>query len=280
MKFHRIWMVALLVFALVAGPSSMAVGAVKVTGVELDVEWFELMLGEIYELDATLTPKTATTKSLKWKSSDVKVATIDARGNVKAVGDGSAKITVTTTDGGYTDYAVVMVIMPVQKLTLNKAKVNVTVGDTEKLQVTVSPSTARNKQVYWVSDNEKVATVDQAGNVRGLKAGSTTVTVFSEDGGFESTATVTVTKPVSVTGVKLNQSSATMKLKAKSMKLEPTVSPALATNRAVTWKSSDSKVATVSASGVVQFLKVGTAQITVTTVDGTKSATCKVTIVK
>ena len=157
---------------------------------------------------------------------------------------------------------------------LNKTAATLTEGQTTYLSATVSPAGANGK-VTWSSSNRSVATVSSTGKVTGVKAGTATITAKTADGGYTATCKVTVTAK-KVTGVTLNKS--TLSLKAGgSAYLTAKVSPTGASGK-VTWSSSDASVATVSSTGKVTGVKAGTATITVKTVDGGYTASCKVTV--
>lgn len=159
----------------------------------------------------------------------------------------------------------------------------------------ISVKTAPSKTSYVAGQNfdptgmviEKKYNDDSTATVTGwtvtdgtnLTAGKTSVTISYTEGGVTKTITqpITVSAPVSVTGVSLNKTSTTLTVSG-SETLIATVAPANATNKAVTWSSSDPTVATVDANGKVTAKKVGTATITVTTTDGSKTATCAVTV--
>ncbi len=161
---------------------------------------------------------------------------------------------------------------------LNKTAVTKKVGETEQLIATVVPADATNKAVTWKSSNTEVATVDSNGKVTAKKVGTAEVTVTTKDGNKTATCIVKVTaNTVAVTGVKLNKTSIS-KVVGQTEQLTATVLPENATNKAVTWKSSNTAVATVDANGKVTAKKVGTAKVTVTTKDGNKTATCSVTV--
>ena len=161
---------------------------------------------------------------------------------------------------------------------LNKTSVNPTVGDTVQLTATVSPSDATNKTVYWSSSNPSVATVDGAGKVTAKGAGTAKITVKTDDGSKTATCTVTVkNKTVKVTGVKLNKTSVNATA-GDTLQLTATVSPNDATNKGITWSSSNTAVAIVDSSGKVAAKKAGTAKITVKTKDGGKTDVCTVTV--
>ena len=166
-------------------------------------------------------------------------------------------------------------------VSLNKTEVSLEVGGTETLVATVAPSDATNKNVSWSSSNASVVSVAD-GVLTAKKAGKAEITVKTEDGNFTARAQVTVTEPapaeVKVTDVTLNKHEVSL-FKGGSETLVATVLPENATNKAVTWKSDDKEVVTV-VDGVLTAVDVGTAEVTVTTVDGKKTdkATVVVTI--
>lgn len=161
-------------------------------------------------------------------------------------------------------------------VTLDQNSATLEVGDTETLTATVAPDNATNKNVTWESDDETVATVKD-GVVTAVGVGSATITVISvADNTKTATCTVTV-NPTAVTGVSVD-ATATVKV-GKTTTLTATVSPENATNKNVTWASSNTAIATVSEAGVVTGVAAGEATITVTSVsDNTKTATCTVTV--
>ena len=168
----------------------------------------------------------------------------------------------------------------VEGITLDKTTATVEEGATVTLTATVTPGNATDKTVTWSTSNEAIATVS-GGVVTGVKAGEVTITAKAGDKSATCTVTVTAasTEPevVPVTGVTLNQTAVTLDID-QSITLTATVAPENATNKAVTWASDKTDVATVDANGKVTAVAAGTANITVTTQDGGKTATCVVTV--
>ena len=164
----------------------------------------------------------------------------------------------------------------VTNITLSSESISLVEGDSETLTATVSPSNATNKKVIWTSTDGSIASVDN-GRVTALKPGNTTIKAKSDDGGKTATCQVTVkAKVYNVESVSLDKTNITL-TEGDSETLTATVYPDNATNKNVSWKSSNTSVATVN-NGVVTALKAGTATITVTTEDGGKTATCQVTV--
>ena len=155
-------------------------------------------------------------------------------------------------------------------ISINPTTLTLTEGDTQTLTASITPSNADVQGVSWSTNNSSVATVDN-GKVTAIKAGSATITVTSIDGGKTATCEVTVNaKIISVESVTLDKSSLELTEGDKTA-LAATVKPENATNKNVTWSSSDESVATVS-NGEVTAVKAGTAKITVKTEDGAKTA--------
>ena len=254
-----------------------------VESVSLDKTSLELTEGDKATLTATVLPDNATNKNVSWSSSDEKVATVSASGEVTAVAPGKAAITVTTEDGAKTAKCEVTVnkkIYPVESVSIDKTSLELTEGDKATLTATVLPDNATNKNVSWSSSDEKVATVSANGEVTAVAPGKATITVTTEDGAKTAKCEVTVNKKIyPVESVSLDKTSLELTEGDKAT-LTATVLPDNATNKNVTWTSSDEKVATVSASGEVTAVAPGKAAITVTTEDGAKTAKCEVTVNK
>ena len=263
---------------------TVSAAVVSVTGVSLDRSKLTLTEGFTKTLTATITPVNATNKEVKWTSSKPSVATVDANGKVTAIKEGQATIKVTTVDGEKSANCVVTVeaetgtTISVTGVSLNKSSLSMSVGDTQTLTATVSPSNATDKTVTWSSNNASVATVSSSGVVTAKAAGTATVTVRTSDGGKTATCTVTVSSAVvSVTGVSLDKMSLSMTV-GDTQSLTATITPSNATNKAVTWTSSNTSIATVSSSGVVAAKAAGSATITVLTNDGQYTAKCLVNV--
>ena len=163
-------------------------------------------------------------------------------------------------------------------VSLDKTSLNLNPGKEGTLTATITPSNATNQNVTWKSSDTKVATVDN-GLVTAVAEGTATITVTTADGGKTATCEVTVTQPAKtpVTSVTLDKTSLTLDV-GGSDTLAVTVKPDNATNKAVTWSTSNKNVATVN-NGVVTAVGAGTATITAAASDGSgKTATCEVTV--
>ena len=166
-------------------------------------------------------------------------------------------------------------------ISLNRETINFTaVGQTATLTATVLPNNATDKTVTWISNNTSVATVDANGKVTAVANGTATITARTNDGSnLSASCSITVNIPILATGISLNNTSLTFTAISQTATLTATVLPNNATNKNVTWSSSNIDAVTVNGNGVVTAVAYGTATITAKTTDGTNlSVACEVTV--
>ena len=242
------------------GPTTVAV-----TGVTLNKTSLTLVEGGSEVLTATIAPSNATNKSVNWKSSDAAVASVDVTGNVFALKAGTATITVTTTDGSKTATCSVTVTpktVSVSEVTLDKAELEITEGESAQLNATVKPDDASDKSVEWTSSDAKVATVDAAGKVTTVGAGTATITVKTKNGGKTTNCVITVIpKVIPIEGVAIEPETLEI-TEGETFQLKATVNPEGA-DQEVEWASQNSLVATVDESGLVTAIASGETRIIV-----------------
>ena len=169
-----------------------------VTGIFMPTSTITLYTGgEGRLLQTEIFPKNATNQNITWKSKNTKIARVDENGRVKPVGVGMTEVTATTEDGDFEAKCFVNVVnsyVDVQTLSVkNTDAMTIKVGDSVNAIVTVSPSNARNKTLKWSSDDTKIATVSQAGRIRGVSVGTANITVETTNG-KKQTFTVNVTE--------------------------------------------------------------------------------------
>ena len=239
------------------------------SSVTLDKTSVEVLIGQTVHLSATVLPEATTDKTIRWSSSDDSVAMVD-EGTVTAHKVGQATIKATC---GNKEASCVVNVLPimVEEISFNKTSVSLKAGETVTLTATVKPDDATDKTVTWSTSDARVATVND-GVVTAKKVGTATITAKAGDKSATCEITVVATP---VTSVTLNKTSASVKA-GETVTLTATVKPDDATDKTVTWSTSDARVATVN-DGVVTAKKVGTA--TITAKAGDKSATCEITVV-
>lgn len=264
-------------------PTTTEPTEVKVSSIKLNATSKTLYNGKSTTLKATFFPTNATNKSLTWKSSNTKVATVDKNGKVKALKVGNAIITATSTDGSNVSaQCKIKVVQRVTKITLNKSIINLSKkGKTAKLKVTILPNDAYNKSVTWKSNNTKVVTVDKNGKIKATtNKGTTYVNAIAKDGRKIRTRILVVVGK-KVKKITLNKSSVTLNRGAKNrtFQLKKAIKNKNATYKGVSWYSSNKNVATVNSNGKVTIKHRGKVVITVKAKDGSnKSAKCKIIV--
>ena len=225
-------------------------------------------------------PENTANKNVTWKSSDTSIATVSSGGVIKAVSNGTCKIIATTKDGTNLSASMdVIVDIKAKSVVLDKTSLKITSKNSiNKLVATVTPSQA-NQKVAWSSSNGNIAKVDSKGRVTPVSNGTCKIIATTTDG-TNITASCDVTVDVKfVTGISFDFNSYTITNANQTPVFNPNITPSDAENKNVRWSSSNTKVATVSSSGVIKAAGNGTCKITATTTDGTNlSASFNITV--
>ena len=241
-----------------------------------------MFVGDNISLTASINPSDASNKEVIWGTSDDTIATIDKKGNLKALKEGKVDVTVKTIDGNKTSFITLNIKNKESntKIVLNKTNISLKVSQSE----TISAKVTNNKKVIWTSSDPKVATVDSNGKVVARKSGVATIIVTSED--KKATASVSVkvenseqTKNITkITSMILNKSSIQLN-KGNTYKIGVSIKPVDATNKVLKYTSSDESIATVDNQGMIKGLGLGTATIKVSATDDSgKFATIEVVV--
>lgn len=255
----------------------------------------EIAVGKTLKLTATIIPKEAISKEVIWDSSEKSVATVDKKGNVKALGVGSTTISAksTTNDDISASYEI-KTYVPVKKVILNEKSVSLHAGNSFDLKAGVTPDNATfdagpAKVSYSVISGGAYLSVDDAGHVTagvdlaGKNKQSAKILVTAEsDGNVKKTATctVTVTKdPVRVKSIKPGTKKLSMAV-GDSEVIEAVVLPVTADNKELDWQSDKPEIATVDSHGNVTAVSAGSAKITATATDGSKKKVTITAVVK
>ena len=189
--------------------------------------------------------------------------------------DGSYAVTLNAYDNANAIYHEASHGNKAQRITVDPTSYTMHAGETKTLKATIWPEEAGTGEVTWTSDNTSVATVDSSsGKVTAVSVGTARITAAHS--GQSATCVITVA-PIEVKRITLDRTSLNLGLN-KTRTLVATVAPSNATDKTVTWTSSDSSIATVSNTGVVRGIAYGTATITATSSNGL-TATCTVHVV-
>ena len=244
-----------------------------------------ISLGDNLQLSYTLLPATTTDKSVRWASSDTTVLTVTQQGFCSAIGVGSAEVTVSTLDGSNLVAGCIIqvadtVIPPTlaQSITLSLHQAELLLGDSLTLSCTILPLETSDKSFSWTCSDTTVLSLDTLGNVRAVGLGSATVIVTTLDGTNLSDTCIITVNPILAESLTISLNDTTLHV-ADTLALTCSVLPANTTNAAVRWTTSDSTVVSVDSLGHCTALSLGSAVISVMTLDGSNlSASCSVMV--
>ena len=234
-------------------------------------------VGGTMQLTAAFQPADATRQAVAWESANEQVATVDQNGTVTGVKRGNVRITATATDVSEIRANIsVEVTQTATEIQLDKPEVTVDAGRNVVLKANVLPKETNNKKVVWSSSDESIATVNGQGRVTGVALGECEITCASAEAGeVQAKAIVHVQQPVK----KLTFNEAPFVYNGESAQLTWNIEPADASNQALSFTSSNTKVLTVDENGVVTGVAGGTANVKAVTTDGSnRQAQVKVTV--
>ena len=251
-----------------------------ITSVEVtSTETGNMIIGDTRKFTAKILPENTTTadKSITWSVSNSSVASVNQDGVVTALKNGGTYLYAKASNG-VTSKAIFINVtyteVPIRGISISGAQW-VYEGNTTQLTATITPNNATgDKTVKWYSDDATIATVDSNGLVTGIKEGETRIKAETVNG--VSMSLKMVVKPgIKVTDLTLNKTNLEL-LKGNTEKLKATISPYNATNRTITWTSSNSNIATVDSNGNITAKNVGNAIITAKAGDISKTCNVKV----
>jgi len=238
----------------------VSVTVIPVEGITVDQSAVTVYAGSSVTVNAAILPADASRQGVVWTSNNDQVAIV-SNGVITGLKAGTAEITATSVEGGLNGglnakVAVTVQHAPVESVTLDKNSVSLNVGETDTLTATVLPAYATNKTVVWSSSDSTVADVVD-GVVTARKAGTATITAASaENPALKAEAAVTV-KYIHVDGVTLPQEEYRLD-PGETLTVSALVSPENATDKTVTWSSSDPTVVDV----VNESIYAGAAAVT------------------
>ncbi len=249
---------------------------IHATSIRLDITNKTAEYYDEFQLTAMIAPQNFT-DAVTWTSSNEDVATVSDTGYVEVCGVGTAVITVTA--GNVKAACTVTVPQLIDWIEFDEDEIELKSGETYQLRPDISPSNATNKKLKYTSSDTKVAEVSASGLVTAKSEGEARIRAAATDGSDEyAVCYVTVTGKAKVTGITLNQTSATLG-RGKKLALKAAISPSYASNKKVVWKSANTKVAAVDGSGNVTAKAPGRTKITVTSAENSSyQASCTVTV--
>lgn len=256
-----------------------------VTGISLNKTSLELPENESEQLIATIEPHNASDKSITWTSSDISVAMVSRDGTVYAIKPGQATIMATSVDGGFVALCKVTVTAKTviaESLSLSISSSSLTIGETLQLYSTIQPENTTNKNIRWTSTNTEIATVTESGLVTAIKEGNVQIIASTTDGSnLSAICEISISSRfVPISQIAINPSSVRLAI-GENLNLQAIITPTDATNKSITWSSTNSSVVTVDSNGLLTAKGSGNAIIIAFTQDGTNlHATCTVDVDK
>ena len=259
---------------------------VKLESISVTQKDITLKKGNVFLIEVTTSPSEAKVDKLIYESDDTSIATVDAKGFIKGVGVGTTTITIKTEDGTVSEIMSVTVsekastttIIEPTKIDIAGLTNGLSVGKTAEIVYNITPSSASNKNITWTSSNSSVATVDSNGIVTGVSAGKCTIMATTSNNITGSIEIEVKSNTTSVTGIKIvGSSSISMKVGGTRF-LTYEITPSDASNKAVTYVSSNPNVVFVDSSGIMAGTGAGTAMVKVVTKDGEHVAYVNVTV--
>lgn len=251
-----------------------------ITKLTLNLDKDELFIGETTRLTTAYTPENATVQQVVYSSKNEEVATVDENGLVTALKKGTVTLEAQADDGSGKKASIRLTVkQQPESITLSETSFVINVGKTKRLTATVLPSNTNDKSVTWTSSDESVATVTANGTVKPVGPGTCTITCASED----------LPQVYATASVEVHQLVTRVAFQEKSLSFDVNttcqtyweIEPASATDKSVTFTSSNEDIATVDANGLVTGHKRGSCTITVKTADGSnRKATIKINILQ
>ena len=243
----------------------------EVEGINLSKKEIKLASGENETITATLTE--GTTGKITWESSAPDIVKVE-NGKITALGE-SGTATITAKVEG-TEYQATCTVKIIQKITtITAGNIEMNIGDTQKINVTTTPTEGLIEDLEYTSGSPTIATVGADGNVKGIEEGTAVITIRGKNSGVSTTCTIKVTPKVTKI-TKITASDLTLE-PGKTGKLNVTIEPTNQTE-GVTYTSGTQSVATVGEDGTVNALTEGTTIITVKGKVSGVSTTCTVTV--
>jgi len=249
---------------------------------------FTISSGSITKISVTVTRPGLGGSSVIWNSSNPSIASIPSNGSVIG-GTGNTTIisvpvrglsngttTISATYGGVVSIATATVITNVQSIQLNTTNITLSIGNTFQAIASIIPPTSTNTNVTWSTSAISVATVSASGLIIAKGNGIATVRAITKDG--NKSAIISVRVSTTPTGVSINVRNLTIP-RGQSYNLLATVTPQYVSSVAVTWSSSNPKIASISSMGIVRAFIAGTTIITVKIAGFYFTDTCVITVV-
>lgn len=247
----------------------------EITNISINNKTTNFYVGENYQFSATYEPLDATDKLIKWTCNNNDIASVSEDGKLECKKYGKATINASTSYNTINNNIDISIFEHTVGVDLNKKELEMKVGDVIGLVANTLPLNVSDGKVSWSSSDDNIASIDSLGNISAHKAGKCTITCTTTDRNYKETCNIVVIQPVG--GIEITDSTYTITGLGKTYQLVANVLPADATNKEITWTSSDNSVCIV-VNGLIVSIGYGTATITAKSVDGGYAASCTINI--
>ncbi|MCL1912538.1 MAG: Ig-like domain-containing protein [Eubacteriaceae bacterium] len=214
----------------------------------------EISIGDSHIVKGYVYPSNANDKSFTWKSSDETIATVDSNGQIIGVRAGTVTISAITSNDKVSAFNVKIIEVVAKSIAIDSEINTMNINDTARLTATIAPENTTNKDITWISSDEAIATIDSSGQIRGMGAGTVTISAISSNDKV-SAVSVEIFEVIA-TGIVIDNKIDVISI-GDTTKLSATITPANATYKDIVWKSSNIKTATIDNEGNLVALDTG-----------------------
>ena len=249
---------------------SVEILSLTINGATITAFPAEINLGDKASVNARALPQNASNPALNYHSSNEAILKVYADGRLEAVSEGNVTITVFAKENAEKSYSVnvtvINKVIPLESISLTNIPSELRVNQSHRLEAKLNPINTTQKNLIWHSNAPEILTVTNSGTIKGISKGNATITVTSkENDAITASVTIQVLPEIQqpvypVESITINARQTTFKI-GESVKLTTTITPAEATD-SIVWTSSDESIATISQSGLANFLKAGSVTIT------------------
>lgn len=249
---------------------------VSAESIKLNKNNIALDIKDTETLRYTITPENTTFQDVVWKSDNSETVKVND-GFIEPVSPGEANIIINIKNTSISDTCHIMVNpVKVEGIEINHSSWTSSIGETLNFVATIYPQNASNKNVIWSSSDENIASIDAEGIITTKKIGDCYIIAKSEDGGYESKCKLTVA-PISLSHIRMDKYSYYIEL-GTNINIPISYYPENATNKKVTWTSSNPSSVSVDQNGNIKGVYLGSSQIIATADDNGYKVECRVEV--
>ena len=248
---------------------------IKLEKIEIIAEQNTLEVGEKVELKVKYYPDNADFYDYTIESSNNDIINVENNNVIEGINKGNATVKVTC--NGKEAKEDINVMIKAKEINLQEDEKNIRIGEKYQIVAKVIPEDASNTNLKYLSENEEIATVNELGEIEGIKEGETTIRIFNQSEEVENTIKITVLKNP-VEKIEIDDSNVEIGKNERYI-LTATVTPNTATYKEVKWKSNNENILTIDENGIIKTKGIGKTSVVAITDNGDKQGECIFNIV-